>query len=210
MKPRQSGLTLLELLVVIAVMVVLAALLLPTGGPRRAKLLRCISNLRQLDVQFVLYASDNHGDFPMQVSVANGGTLEFLYSGYTFPHFEKLRSYGLQTNILICPFETNRQAAASLEALNDLALSYFVNVDASTNDPAKTILLGDRFLQLNGQQVGHGIFAVTTNQNLSWCSDFHARGGGFAFTDGHVEFVREKLSSILAFQPSPTNRFSIP
>ena len=147
----------------------------------------------------------------MEIPVAKGGTMEFIYSGHTFPHFEKFLKYGIQPQFLICPFETNRQAAASLEGLNDLNLSYFVNVDASTNEPSRVILVGDRFLQVGGQPVAHGLLNVTSNLNLSWTRNFHGSGGNFAFADGHVEMSRDdRLASQIASQPLATNLFSIP
>jgi prepilin-type N-terminal cleavage/methylation domain-containing protein len=211
-KAKISGFTLIELLVVICVIAVLAAMLLPAlvgGGP--SKMSKCINNLRQIDLGLVIFANDNQGRFPMQVSVTNGGTMEFIYSEHTFPHFQKLRSYGLEPKNFICIFETNRQAAVSFEALNDLNISYFLNADASTNNPSRTILAGDRFLQVKGQSIQPGLFVLTTNSNVSWTPNFHVSGGVLAFTDGHAEFGRsDKLNSFIQQQPVTTNRFCIP
>jgi prepilin-type N-terminal cleavage/methylation domain-containing protein/prepilin-type processing-associated H-X9-DG protein len=211
--PGHSGLTLVEVLLVMAIIAVLAALFLPPlAGSRKAKVPLCMSNLKQIDIGFNIFASNNHGQFPMEIPVTKGGTMEFIYSGHTFPHFEKLKNYQIQPRLFICPFETNRQAADSYEAFNDLNLSYFVNADASTNDPSLTILIGDRFLQVNGQPVAPGLLAVTTNLNLSWTPNFHVGGGNFTFADGHCEFVRDgnRLKSIISGQPLETNRFSVP
>ena len=208
----RSGLTLVEVLVVIVVLAVLVAMLLPaTVGNGRSKMARCLSNLHEMLIAFTVFANDNNGEFPMQIPVAKGGTMEFAYSGHTFPHFEKMRAYGTTLQMLICPAETNRQAATSFKALNDLNLSYFVNVDASTNDPSHVILVGDRFLQVGGQPAAHGLLNVTSNLNLSWTRNFHGSGGNFAFADGHVESSRDNnLASQIASQPLATNRFSIP
>ena len=58
--------TLIELLIVIAVISILLALLLPalSGAKERAKLTRCLSNLHQVGLAFHLYCDDNKERFP--------------------------------------------------------------------------------------------------------------------------------------------------
>lgn len=62
-QPRLSGFTLLELLVVIAVLSILTGLLLPalTAARTAARNTQCKSNLRQLALGFVAYAAENRG-----------------------------------------------------------------------------------------------------------------------------------------------------
>ncbi len=64
----QSGLTLIEVLVVIAIIGILAALLLPTLGRVReaANRATCASNLKQIGIAFKMYAGENHGKFPQR------------------------------------------------------------------------------------------------------------------------------------------------
>ena len=63
---RPSGFTLVELLVVLAVIAILSALLLPAmaGAQAKARKTACLSNLRQLGIAIHNYASDAEGRIP--------------------------------------------------------------------------------------------------------------------------------------------------
>lgn len=64
-RPKAAGtaaFTLIELLVVVAIIAVLAALLWPCTGPReKGRLAECASNLKQLGLGLLIYATD-HGE----------------------------------------------------------------------------------------------------------------------------------------------------
>jgi prepilin-type processing-associated H-X9-DG protein len=211
-KGKVSGLTLIEVLGVVAVLAVLAAMLLPSlSGSRRSPVFACMSQLKQIDLGFQMSAADNGGRFPIQNAVANGGTREFIYSDHVFPHFQKISSLLVQPKLLACPLDKTRLAATTWEALNDLNLSYFLNADISTNSPSRAILAGDRHLQIGAQPVKPGLFMLTANSDMSWIPGRHANCGNLAFVDGHVETSKTgNLNSIIHDQPLATNRLCVP
>src|SRR4051795_9896868 len=82
-KTWTAGFSLIELLLVIAIIAVLAALLLPalSKAYTRGKRAGCVSNLKQIGLAFHTFAHEHADKFPMQVSTNSGGSMEFLTAG---------------------------------------------------------------------------------------------------------------------------------
>ncbi|MBD3293195.1 MAG: DUF1559 domain-containing protein [Armatimonadia bacterium] len=63
---RRGGFTLIEMLVVVAIIAILAAILFPTfsRAMEKARQVTCASNLKQIGLAFLMYASDHDDMFP--------------------------------------------------------------------------------------------------------------------------------------------------
>ena len=76
------GFTLVELLVVIGIIATLVAILLPTLGRAReaSRAANCLSNLRQINTAFMLFAHDNKGYLP-QVGASGSSQDKYVIDG---------------------------------------------------------------------------------------------------------------------------------
>jgi prepilin-type N-terminal cleavage/methylation domain-containing protein/prepilin-type processing-associated H-X9-DG protein len=96
-KARIEAFTLIELLLVIAIIAILAALFLPTsGGPGKARMIICAHNLKTIGNSFTAWSQEHEGKLPMQISITNGGSMEFIASGSAVVHFQTLTNSGLE------------------------------------------------------------------------------------------------------------------
>jgi len=198
------------MLVVIACVVILIALILPMGSrPNRSPRISCMTNVKIIGLNILMYEQDNHGKFPISVSITNGGTMEYLERNQTFPHYQKLSADTNLLRFLVCPADKTRKAAASFTALTDTNISYSLNADVSNS--VQSIMTSDRHLRVNGQPVRHGTLVLATNMDIGWMPKQHMGGGVLGFADGHAEFCRSKdLNSIIQREGLATNRFSVP
>lgn len=219
MKPRfanqkTAALTLVEVLVVIFVLFVLAALLLPaiSDHPRGAPRAVCFSNLKQIALANLVWAGDHNDNFPMQVSVTNGGTMELTAGGRNAWLNFLVMSNELSTpRNLWCPADKDHVLDTNwISGFSARNVSYFVGLDTVARRP-KMLLSGDDNFTINDVPVGSGLLELSVKAPIAWTAERHKSVGNIGRADGSVETVDNSgLITLLLQTGVATNRLAIP
>lgn len=213
--------TLVELLVVVAVIAILAALLLPalTRSRATAQRIRCVSNLHQLGLATQLYWEDNDGRcFRYTSGFTNGGQL--FWFGWLGAGAEGARPFDPKTGALwpylqgrgveLCPSLDYALAHFKLKA-GGAAFGYGYNLHLSVPpaQPPQRISRAARPVDLavlaDAAQVNtfqppaspenpmlEEFYYVSTNRNEATAHFRHAQRANAVFADGHI--ATEKMS----------------
>jgi competence protein ComGC len=231
MKPRFShqqttALTKIDVLVIVAVLVVMAALLLPAlaAAKRKSARINCISNVKQIGIAFRLWEGDNKDKYPMAVSVTNGGAMELAATGNVAACFRVMSNELSTPKILICPEDTYRVWATNFSTgFDNSHISYFVGLDAEELKP-QMLLSGDDNFVIGGVPAKSGLLELSTGTSIAWTSKRHVAYnshfwtparyrfiGNFGMADGSAqEVTTDELQKALQQTGTATNRLVLP
>lgn len=230
-RPTPGGFTLIEMLVVIAVIALLVALLLPALGRAKESGRRaaCASNLRQLSVALSIYAGENEGDYPPINHLKRWP--QYLYRSYenldvllcpTDPT-PRLRGVGVTPDeaprsYVMNQFQDHFTTTLSLGDLSSLgAGTYRGSINESViESPEELVVLGEK-------KTGAPDFYVDATAGIRSVAEVMElgrhpatpRGGGrgsnHAFADGSVRYVRywQSLYPLNRWAVTPAGRTNL-
>lgn len=129
---RRDGFSLIEMLTVIAIIAVLAAIVFPVLARVRenGRRTRCVSNLKQFGVAFRLYANDNRGYAPYQwYGVRYGGYREGDVLDPLFDYVDK------NWEVYYCPSDIYKEQNTGAPGVGCIGSSYGYNWWGPGNRP---------------------------------------------------------------------------
>jgi len=183
---ERQALTLLEVVIVVATILVAVSLLLPflARSKTTATHVSCSNNLKQIGLAFRIFSTDSTDNFPMQVSTNRGGSGEFGLPSEVFRHFQALSNELGTPIILVCP-QDRRIGAPGFDHLANSNISYFVGLNAQAARP-DVMLSGDSNLTTNEVAIHSGLFPITTQTRIAFTRERHAANGNICMGDGSV------------------------
>jgi prepilin-type processing-associated H-X9-DG protein/prepilin-type N-terminal cleavage/methylation domain-containing protein len=190
---NQMAFTLAEMLVVIAIIGILAALLLPTlsSAKARAQRIQCVHNLHQLGVGLQVILENNHG-YPVMATATNGGFPEKGENWVTWIDILERDGLGIakpephffQTGVWLCP-----SARWSPRILDRPVSPAYYGYNGSGILISATNGINDFGLQGHFNSELHIVTPIRESE-VAVPSDMMAIGDSF---DGSVQFTRGKL-----------------
>lgn len=178
-----------EVSVEIVCLVLLVVLVLPMFArtKRHPSWGRCVTYLKNVGLAARIFATDNQGLYPWQVSTNEGGTKELLVAPWSVaPHFQAMSNELSAPRSLTCAEDQSRQRATNFAMLTDANLSYFIGLDATKELP-QSILSGDRHLTVDGADARPGLLMLSSTNQLGFSRQLNSQGGNLLFGDGSVQ-----------------------
>ncbi len=199
--------TLVELLIVIAIIALLAAILFPvfTSVRDKARAASCLNNLKQISLANLQYTEDNDGYFPVDncaVLTTCSNTMMTPFLAQTAPRFPVLLDPYVKTpNVYLCPSET------AINSLTPQYVGYWFNgpvfsrldlsgrSNAEIPTPAQTVIAYDDCDSKNRStlvfrlNVVGGVWSNDASVIQAGRNGPHATFVNCLYVDGHAKVV---------------------
>jgi prepilin-type N-terminal cleavage/methylation domain-containing protein/prepilin-type processing-associated H-X9-DG protein len=211
-KTRKGAFTLIEMLVVMAIISILASMLLPALGKAKEQgvTIYCVNNLRQIGLAMQMYGDDSNDRLPVSyanITVPGQGA----WNGPTNPWTFALQPYYQNTNILRCPALTTRYKQSGYSYFMGSEAFSVLASDTNTITPASVLLRSINTLSYYVLSGDCNYASDPTNADLnnddvdtlfSQTSPIHNNRVNVLFADWHVKSYKTFNAGEMTFSPN--------
>jgi prepilin-type N-terminal cleavage/methylation domain-containing protein len=188
MKPARQAFSLIELLIVMAIILILFTMYwgFSSRSYQQAQQKNCRGNLQKVYIALQIYANEHEKRFPMVAGATSSeAPLDLLVPKYT-----------ADTTTFVCPGSKDSPLPSGSSLTNGrISYAYFMG-RLSTDEGA--VLMSDRQVDTGGKAVGENVFSIDGKVPGN---NHHKYGGNFLFGDGRTEFSPARVS--IALPPAP-------
>ncbi|AHF93782.1 N-terminal cleavage protein [Opitutaceae bacterium TAV5] len=210
--PARSAFTLIELLTVIAIIGILAAIIIPAVSAVRSKAraITCVSNMRQIGAAISGYAADNGDKLPGPIyrpqgttisSDASGNIREENLAGFLAPYMGESAppsgySNARETKVFRCPvWDRLKESSSSLSAPFQANVLYFGTPQSASIPASPPLQLG----RIQSPSMTAALFETdwkdgtgeTTGQHPRYAqTPVHETYRNYLFFDGSVRSIK--------------------
>ena len=201
MRRISAAFTLVELLVVIAVVAILGALLLPafSNARQNARRAQCASNLRQIVLAARIYTDESDDRFPAQ---PDDGRLVEAAGGDGRNYYDRLMPFGPNPAVWLCPAAHDGPGRLMGYHMNGLIITSNGLPDAAIAESSQTLLIAETGYRklydqayLRPDHAGNYLYDRPQRN--------HFGGSNAGFVDGHVQWYHDTRWDSNSFRVIP-------
>lgn len=201
--------SLIELVVVVAIIFILAAILFPafSVAKKKAQAIFCISNLKNIGNAGIMYTGDNNMYFPRVITVSTQPLWPTLLAADL-----KLRGPDEwpSPSVYLCPTANNQNPPKPYNGVyeftygankfTDCAQAWARNTIREIKNPSGTVFFGDHSEDATAKvSVGNNQWWYSTSLTVSvYLYRIHGKKANFTFIDGHVASMNSSAVPILS------------